>query len=107
MIDLIHIYDAVEELNNASDIAVGYGEGILGELNRVSDVIANNSPIYDEHQDFSTQRLGQVLNNRDISADERVRILLGIKCPHPHFRYMMLYWQVWKSEKGNCFLWLK
>ena len=36
-----------------------------------------NSPIFDPNEDFETQRLGRVLNDRTMSYEERARIILG------------------------------
>ena len=86
MTDLIYIYDAVEEVQAISgyltgtlDVGFGYGEGIIGELNRVTNVIAHNSPIYDEHLDFMNQRLWLVLCDREMSCEDRARILLELE----------------------------
>ncbi len=82
MADLIYIYDATKELQdiaNASNIAFSYCKGILGELSRVTNVIAHNSLLYDEQQDFENQRLGLVLNDSHMLAEERAKILFCVE----------------------------
>ena len=85
MVDLLHIYDATEELERLKntllnvELAQGYDSSLLGEYKRVGDVIMRNSPIFDPNEDFETQRLGRVLNDRTMSYEERARIILGEK----------------------------
>ena len=93
MVDLLHIYDATEDieqiandLSGGSNFGHGYDDGIVGKLTRVRDIIYRNSPIYDEFEDFETQPLGKVLNARGMAYEERAKIILGLDEPKTNQR---------------------
>lgn len=83
MIALIQIFDAKEELEeivkqlSGNQLAHGFDNGIIGNLSRVTDLIAKHSPIYDDDLDYENQLLGQTLLNKQLSYDERADIILG------------------------------
>lgn len=80
MCNLVIIYDAVKQLNITvlgSMEARSKNEGILGALDRVYDIITSGAGTGlpgDEEARF----IGQVLNDRTKTAEERAKLLLGI-----------------------------
>lgn len=84
MIDLLHIYDATEEMKELKNrllgiqLAQGDDGSLIGEFKKVGDIIMRNSPIFDPCEDFETQRLGQVINDRTMPYEDRAKIILGI-----------------------------
>ena len=85
MVDLLHIYDAAEDLEKIANTlsgsegyGYGFSDGIVGELKRVVNLIDHFSPIYDPYEDFDSQLMGRVLNDRNRSYEERAKIILGI-----------------------------
>ena len=64
MFELLEIYDAVNDLREVEkmlvgeSIGVGPGEGIMGNLSYVSEIIARHSPVYCPDVDYDkTQSL--------------------------------------------------
>ncbi len=80
MCNLVIIYDAVKQLNITvlgSMEARSKNEGILGALDRVYDVIASGAGT-GLPGDEETSFIGQVLDDRTKTAEERAKLLLGI-----------------------------
>lgn len=80
MCNLVIIYDAVKQLNITvlgNMEARSKNEGILGALDRVYDIITSGAGTGlpgDEEARF----IGQVLDDRTKTAEERAKLLLGI-----------------------------
>ena len=84
MIDLLTVYDAVEDLTSALGAIIGddvptssFGGGIMGRLEYIEEVIRRNSPLYDPNKDLMTQEYGQILEDRSMGYPERARKLMG------------------------------
>ena len=53
--DLIYAYDALRTLKTVlgvGDIGFGHGDGVLGALERIEEVISRNTPIIDPDERF-------------------------------------------------------
>lgn len=76
MYELLEIYDAVTELEKFQEmligvsVAVGPGEGILGNLSYVAEIILRHSP------NLSVTELETILENDKLSNREKARLLL-------------------------------
>lgn len=75
--ELLEIYDAVNELEKLQEllvgisVSVGPGEGILGNLSYVSDIIIRHSALTD------TNEILQILHNTALDNHAKARILVG------------------------------
>ncbi len=78
MCDLLEIYDAKEELHQIlemlidEDCAPGYGDGILGKLSRVTDIIMRRSSLDDDQTEF-----WEILEDKTLENHRKARMLLG------------------------------
>ena len=70
--DLIHLYDSVQELKTflgVANLAIGYSDGILGELSRIEDIISRHTVL------DADERI-EVLDS-GMSVEDRAKRLLG------------------------------
>ena len=76
MYELLEIYDAVTELEKFQEmligisVAVGPGEGILGNLSYVAEIILRHSP------NLSATELETILEDKTLSNRKKARLLL-------------------------------
>lgn len=84
MFELLEIYDAVNRLCNVQEMLVGVsygvgpGEGILGDLSYVTEIIARYSPLYDSNEDHDTSYFWRIMENRQTDNHKKAQILLGM-----------------------------
>lgn len=85
MTNLIRIYDAYRRLDAASSAICGdmvpLSGSILSELSVIEDLIHHNSAIMpedDPEDDIVDTEYGQILNNTNLTPDERAKKLLCI-----------------------------
>ena len=86
MIDLVCIFDAWLELNGVTAILMGtqtavpeLGEGILGNLSVIVDLIQRHVPGHDPALDLEDQEWWHILGDRNLSARERAEILITVE----------------------------
>lgn len=85
MYELLEIYDAVQKLYVVDELLTGiqheagYGEGILGNLSYVSDIIKRHSPLYRPGEDLEKSEFWQLLENQKIDNRKKAEILLGMQ----------------------------
>ena len=84
MFELLEMYDAVNELEEievmlvGESVGVGPGEGIMGSLSYVPEIIRWHSPIYIPGADYKDSRFGRILEDEKMDNHRKARILLGI-----------------------------
>lgn len=88
MAALLEIKDAAEALEDVMEILVGtsyalsFGEGALGKLSRIYDLIKELSPVYAQQrqacEDISDSPFGKILDDKSMRNEEKAKILLGI-----------------------------
>ena len=84
MFELLEVYDAVNDLREVEEmlvgesIGVGPGEGIMGNLLYVSEIIARHSPVYCPDVDYDKTYFCRVLEDEEMDNHRKARILLGI-----------------------------
>ena len=84
MFELLEVYDAmndlreVEEMLVGESIGVGPGEGIMGNLSYVSQIISRYSPLYMPDVDYDKTYYCRVLEDEEMDNHRKARILLGI-----------------------------
>ncbi len=68
MVNLLRVHDTVEDLGEMAnklvgglDYGFGYDDGIIGRLDYINGIIRHNSPIYDDFEDYETQRFDRCL----------------------------------------------
>lgn len=88
MVDLLAIYDAQEALQElvgaliGTQIGCGPGEGICGDLERVTGIISRHSALAkNAAASFEDTLLGQLLADREISTERKARIIIGTETP--------------------------
>ncbi len=65
MFELLDIHDAKEELHqvlemlSGMDCGIGYDEGILGKLSRVTDIIKRQSPLHHMEEEYDKSILAE------------------------------------------------
>ncbi len=85
MFELLEIYDAQEELHRVlamlidDDYDAGYGEGILGRLSHVTDIIMRNSPLYHPGEDYNQSEFCRVLEDETIDNHKKSKLILGLE----------------------------
>ena len=85
MFELLEMHDAVEGLWEMMEklsgvpCGVGPGEGILGDLTYVTDIILRNSPLYNPAEDAEESEFWRILENKVIDNRLKARILLELK----------------------------
>lgn len=85
MFQLLEIYDARENLETVQEMLTGciqhagYGEGILGNLSYVTDIIMRYSPLYDPAVNYEDSEFGRILEDDTMDNNMKARILLGIR----------------------------
>lgn len=83
MFELLEVYDAVCQLEKVGEMlygaedAPGYGEGILGNLSYVADIIMRNSPIYVPGEEIEDTEFGKILFDKEMDNKKKARLLLG------------------------------
>jgi len=84
MFKLLEIYNATQDIWKIQEMLigipcdVGYGEGILGELDYTQEIISKFSPVYDPTEDYEESKFWQILDNREIDNHVKARLLLGL-----------------------------
>ena len=84
MFELLEVYDAVrglekiEEMLIGETIGVGHGEGILGNLSYVSEIIKRHSPVFTPDEDYEKSYFWKVLDDEEMDNRRKARILLAI-----------------------------
>lgn len=84
MYELLVMHDAVDKLYDVEGmftgtlVGVGPGEGILGDLSYVTEIIMRYSPIYEPGHDLIDSAFGKVLYDEELDNHRKARILLGI-----------------------------
>ena len=79
--DLIRVYDAAASLYHFCQKLTGFelsSGSIVSELLRVTDVIKRMSSLYDPDVDWDDSAVATVLDNQELSAEERARRLLEL-----------------------------
>ena len=85
MYELLEIRDAVEQLREielrmtGAMTAVEPGEGIMGDLSYVDEIITRHSPLFIPGTDYEKTLFGKVLEDTEIDNHRKARILLGIE----------------------------
>lgn len=87
LFQFLEIYDGYEELLEVMEVLggfiykAGYGEGILGRLVHIVDIIKSHSDptLYDRKQDFSDSRLAHLLANKKMNNHLKAENLLGLR----------------------------
>lgn len=84
MFELLEVYDAVNELHKVEKMLVGIetgvgpGEGILGNLSYVPEIIRRYSPVYTPGVDYEDSYFWKILDDEEMDNHRKARILLGI-----------------------------
>ena len=84
MFELLEVYDAVNGLEKievmlvGESVGVGPGEGIMGSLSYVPEIIRRHSPIYIPGVDYEDSHFGRILEDEKMDNHRKARILLGI-----------------------------
>lgn len=79
--DLVYVYEAVSDLEKTVAALYGdsvvptLGEGILGNLARIYDVVQNLTPLYDPNADFEETEFGKIMES-DLSPEEKASKIL-------------------------------
>lgn len=86
MYELLEIHDTIDqvyiiqELLTGQTVGAGYGEGILGRLSYVTDIIMRYSRLRrDPGLEFEKTEIGKVLDNKDMDNRRKARIILGLE----------------------------
>ncbi len=83
MLQLLEIYDAQEKLHEIvvmlidEDRAPGYGEGIVGSLSCVTEIIKRHSPLYHPGEDFEYSAFWRLLEDRSVSNKKKAHLLIN------------------------------
>ena len=83
MFELLEMHDAVNEFEKieimliGESVSTGPGEGIVGTLSYVSEIIRRYSPIYTPGMDYEDTCFGKILE-KEMDNHKKARILLGI-----------------------------
>lgn len=84
MFELLEMYDAVNELEKieimliGESVGIGPGEGIMGNLSYVTEIIKRHSPVYSSGVDYEESYFGKILEDEKMDNHRKARILLGI-----------------------------
>ena len=87
MFRFLEIYDGYEALQDVletlggCDYETGYGEGILGKLTYIIDLITSHSDplLYDRKKDFLDSPLAHLLADREMDNHLKSEYLLGLR----------------------------
>ncbi len=83
MFELLEIYDAKEELHQVlemlagMDCSIGYDDGVLGKLSRVTDIIKRHSPLHHTEEDYDESGFWKILEDETIDNHQKAGRLLG------------------------------
>ena len=87
MFEYLEIYDAYSTIQDISETLTGcgcdcgYGEGTLGKLTYIVDLIASHSDssLYDRTIDFHDTRLARLLGDKQMDNYVKAEYLLGLR----------------------------
>ena len=87
MFRFLEIYDAYVTLQSISETLTGcgcdcgYGEGALGKLTHIVDIIVSHAEpsLYDRSKDFCDSRLSRLLDDREMDNRLKAEYLLGLR----------------------------
>lgn len=84
MYELLEAHDSVEQLWKVMDMLfgeacdTGYGEGIMGNLSYVADIIIWHSPLHEPDRDLDDTLLGRILAGGGMDNHKKARLILGM-----------------------------
>jgi hypothetical protein len=84
MFELLEMYDAVNGLEKieimliGESVATGPGEGIMGNLSYVTEIIRRHYPIYTPGVNYEDTYFGKILEDEEMDNHRKARVLLGI-----------------------------